>query len=1393
MAFFCVAVFCVSSGCKVGFLSFGRSEKGTGSTELTAPDLSPAVPTDILIEPPTNAVSGVDAQLAVNVCSREFKVVAYDAKKKLPANVRENTQVLFSIPVYTDPNCEIISNTILIPKGQSSAAFYMKEKKVYDPSQDSSTSYLRITANANAHGFSIASVKLLSVIRTITTIAFSTDAFTQVQPRNTVGQNVCKGLYLLPQDGNGALFLPSVFGVAVDLSDGSARKNFYADSQCSSPISNKEIHYEGSSRLIFYKNGNLNEQVTLKTSGPTLVFEGRHSLKITSMGYRLGFTFPNTSEFDSKCTKLTVSLLDFNGNPTTDALDRTLDIMASRGGQFYSDASCVGQNDFVIPTGSTSVNVYYRPMNVGLRDKEAVDFNASLRVSSSGPLLDPILSAYKKTLTYRGVGQIRIKNPPAAIVAGKCTSIQVGLETSQGTPATDVSAHQISLTIQSRLGPASSPILSSPIEAVNYYSDSSCQISSFSTMTIPADSTLGTFYVRTRTSNPTLIDRDALTIHASETSFNLTDNVSSEINGPYRVVFTYPTTPMEFKASQCNQLKIKIVRESGADLQNYDGVSRDIRVDATFMHSSGLTDAGEFYTSSSCTGPKVSSLVLSYPSGALQTEQTFYFKPSNGKLKDQNSIQFVAKQIASEGEVCSAETCRLKEATINQTFGGAGKLVIVSPLPSTILEAKNCTKVEIQTVRNTGEPLNDSIPRDIMLSASVVGGQAMVGGFYSDSACTISSNLFIHSGTQNLAAFFRHTSIQVVNGSRVLLTASNVSLESGSQAYTMHAPGVLNFRTPTPPAEFSTGICSKVVLELLDKQKDLGGVSIADSINRTIILASTAGGFYSDDGCTSAVPNSRITVVGNTNTDSATLYFRHTAETSVTLTATSAPLAGATLSVTVKNHLESFTLSHGEILPRASVCSGPIMIQAKDGIGLNFVEPFRLGFGFNTPEPIWIRTGSPEDTYFSDRECKTPLSSRDVIGGNTTFYFIAKTDLAQTSMPVSFTSKPSISSGSNPGPYYSPLRYDNSFSSNGKADYSSMSSVRGALDGTNLVIAGYTPYTNGYGIPVIRISPTGSYDTSFRSAGSYTFWVNLGESNSITVNAVLVNGSYYYVVYTLHRSNNDDEIRILRMNSNGFGEVFDSNAPDGSRSETAHAAAIVNEKLVVVGRADSDALFSVYNLSTLGRESIAFPDLGNSDDGFDSVTSDDASASAIIGGHSNSQLFITKYIANQLDTTFGSSGFRYFPGTVTNAVGIIVQSGTVTRYVVAGSNGADMLTFAATKSNGEIDTTFGTNGLISYDRPGIKARVLATYPFANESHPEFGKLLVLSTKNNTEFHLQRFKPSGVPDDSYGANVNERSYNFGNMSDASTVLTRSGKITAIGTTGGSAAGVLQYLP
>jgi uncharacterized delta-60 repeat protein len=313
-------------------------------------------------------------------------------------------------------------------------------------------------------------------------------------------------------------------------------------------------------------------------------------------------------------------------------------------------------------------------------------------------------------------------------------------------------------------------------------------------------------------------------------------------------------------------------------------------------------------------------------------------------------------------------------------------------------------------------------------------------------------------------------------------------------------------------------------------------------------------------------------------------------------------------------------------------------------------------------------------------------------------------------------------------------RYDNSgfldttFGTNGLVitDFSNNSddevnSV--VIDNNNkIVVAGYTYDNSYYYFALARYDNSGILDTTFGTNGLVI--TDFSNNSDDTAESVVIDNNNKIVVAGYTFANGSDDFALARYDNSGNLDLsFGINGlviTDFSNNSDDYARSVVidnNNKIVVAGYTNVNGSydFALARYDNSGNLDLSFGINGlvitdfsnNSDDTAESVVIDNNNKIVVAGyiydSDSNTHDFALARYDNSgiLDTTFGTNGLVITDFSNNNndrAYSVVIDNNN--KIVVAGysnANGNNDFGLARYDNLGNLDTTFGINGLVITD------------------------------------------------------------------------------------------------
>ena len=270
-----------------------------------------------------------------------------------------------------------------------------------------------------------------------------------------------------------------------------------------------------------------------------------------------------------------------------------------------------------------------------------------------------------------------------------------------------------------------------------------------------------------------------------------------------------------------------------------------------------------------------------------------------------------------------------------------------------------------------------------------------------------------------------------------------------------------------------------------------------------------------------------------------------------------------------------------------------------------------------------------------------------------------------------------------------------------------------------ILVTGYMTNGTDNDLMVIRYNRDGTLDTGFGTNGAYIYDGGHGNDGGY---AIAVQSDNKILVAGDSLNSTDDDVIVLRLDSDGtLDPNFGSNGiytyDSGSGGDAAIDLLIQSEgKIVICGSCsngtDSDLLVIRLNVNgtpdtTFGTNGAAIYDGRNSfDSGLRLTLQNDGKILVAGVSHtgSNYDILVARFSTNgTLDTTFGTNGIAIYDGgdydrgfgIDTNSDGDILVTGVRTK---PAPNITDYdIPVICFDSNGNLDTSFGNNGIALYD------------------------------------------------------------------------------------------------
>jgi uncharacterized delta-60 repeat protein len=351
-----------------------------------------------------------------------------------------------------------------------------------------------------------------------------------------------------------------------------------------------------------------------------------------------------------------------------------------------------------------------------------------------------------------------------------------------------------------------------------------------------------------------------------------------------------------------------------------------------------------------------------------------------------------------------------------------------------------------------------------------------------------------------------------------------------------------------------------------------------------------------------------------------------------------------------------------------------------------------------------------------------------------------------------------------------------------------------------LVVAGWSDNgpINNSDFALVRYTTNGALDLTFGTGGRVATPIGSGDSRGYEV-AIQTDGKL--VVAAVSFSGGNPVFALVRYTTNGaldltFGTGGIVTTPIGSDGESGLSVAIQTDgKLVVAGWSNNgtnlDFALVRYTTNgaldnTFGTGGIVTTDFGSSDDRGSSVaiqTDGKLVVAGISGIGNNPNVALARYTTNgSLDLTFGTGGIvtTDFGGYDDGGRSVAIQ--TDGKLVVAGwSDIGSNYDFALVRytTNGALDLTFGTGGIVTTPVGSGGAEAFSVVLQTD------GKLVVagfsFNGSTNSDFALVRYTTNGTLDLTFGTG-GKVTTDIGSTGDVgqSVAIQTDGKLVVAGT-------------
>jgi uncharacterized delta-60 repeat protein len=349
---------------------------------------------------------------------------------------------------------------------------------------------------------------------------------------------------------------------------------------------------------------------------------------------------------------------------------------------------------------------------------------------------------------------------------------------------------------------------------------------------------------------------------------------------------------------------------------------------------------------------------------------------------------------------------------------------------------------------------------------------------------------------------------------------------------------------------------------------------------------------------------------------------------------------------------------------------------------------------------------------------------------------------------------------------------DNTFGTNGlvTTDFNGNGGIvsKMKIDSSNrIVVAGYSTINGYYDFALARYDNSGNLDSTFGTGGLVT--TDFSGHDDIG-NAIAIDSSNRIVVAGFATINENKNFALARYDNSGnldatFGQNGLVTTDFSGNDDTGNAIAIdSSNRIVVAGFAtiNGNANFALarYDNSgnldaTFGQNGLVSTDFSGNYDTANAIAIDSSNRIVVAGFaniNGNTNFDLARYDnSGNLDATFGQNGLvtTDFSGNYDTANAMRIDSSN--RIIVSGSaiiNGNTNFALARYDNSGNLDATFGQNGLVTTDFSG-------NYDTANAiAIDSLGRIIVAGSANINDvnnFALARYDNSGNLDSTFGTN------------------------------------------
>lgn len=299
--------------------------------------------------------------------------------------------------------------------------------------------------------------------------------------------------------------------------------------------------------------------------------------------------------------------------------------------------------------------------------------------------------------------------------------------------------------------------------------------------------------------------------------------------------------------------------------------------------------------------------------------------------------------------------------------------------------------------------------------------------------------------------------------------------------------------------------------------------------------------------------------------------------------------------------------------------------------------------------------------------------------------------------------------------------------------------------------------------PLLLIAADGDLDTSFGSGGKLT--TSFGGTDD-EASGIFVQPDSKIVTVGFTNASGGYDFALSRYNSDGsldtsFGSNGKVSSNFGASDDQAFAGVLQSDgKIIAAGLSGGDCAVARYNTNgsldtSFGNGGIVTTDFGaNPDEAFSVLIQPDGKI-VIAGTDSQFAFVLARYKTNgSLDTSFGTNGLIF--NDLNNAAGhnaardVLLQSdGKIIAVGFSDKNGKNInydFVLIRYTTNGSLDTSFGSSGVVFTDFSGAIDQA-----FAGTLQPN-GKIIAVglaTISGTTNFGIARYNTDGSLDTSFG--------------------------------------------